>query len=407
MKRKVRFIHCADLHLDSPFKGYYNLPSSHFEEVKDSTFQALANIVEHAITNEVDFVLMAGDIFDQDGRSLKAQIRFKRELERLDQRNIDVYIIHGNHDYLDASYYPVQYPGNVFIFSSEEVQSVPVYKKGEKVANIHGFSYERRSVLQPKHAEYNKIQDDTYQIGMLHGSLATNTVHDTYAPFTVDELLKREMDYWALGHIHKREMLHQDPPIVYPGNIQARHRNEGGAKGCYLVELSQHNASLTFLETDVIRFRSVQLALEEGTLQDLEEQVNHVKQECKSTSTKTLLQLELSGSLPFHDKEQVNMLEELQEIWNEQEEGEPWVHITNMKAHVIPAWNRNKLREGSHFVAEVLRQLDNRSGIQEDIHDLLYHKQIRKYLSPFSKEEQEEIIQLAEQVLLPHLLKEE
>ncbi|KGX85282.1 metallophosphoesterase family protein [Pontibacillus litoralis] len=404
MKEKIRFLHCADLHLDSPFKGFSHHNGKIFQEMKESTFKAFQSIVQHAVEQHVDFVVMVGDIFDQDGRSLKAQLRLKKGFEQLAAHNIPVYLSHGNHDYMDASYYPVDYPDNVHIFSSEQVEHVSFHKKGKHVAEIYGFSYEQRAIGESKHLFYERTADDVYHIGMLHGSLATNTDHDVYAPFTLEELVARGMDYWALGHIHKRQQLHEDPPVVYSGNIQGRHRKEIGEKGCYIVDITPHDTSMTFLPTNTIRFEKRELYLDEcTTIQQVERLVHGKKEEWRREYGKAMIELHLFGHVPS-----TSIIEELRDIWNDQEDSEsPWIWLHTIKVHATPKWDREQLKQGAHFIGEILRQKDKRTDIENDVKDLLYHKQVRKYMPTFTEEEQKDIIEHAEQLLLNQLLEME
>src|SRR5699024_7401917 len=121
-------------------------------------------------------------------------------------------------------------------------------KNGQPLVSIYGFSYVNRAVHTNKAKEYdiNDQQQIPFHIAMLHGSVSTNTDHDVYAPFRLSDLTSRDFDYWALGHIHKRQVLHTDPYIVYPGNIQGRNRKETGEKGCYHVTISPEDTTISF-----------------------------------------------------------------------------------------------------------------------------------------------------------------
>ncbi|MYL52952.1 DNA repair exonuclease [Pontibacillus yanchengensis] len=409
MKGSIRFLHCADLHIDSPFKGYYYLPGPLFRDVRESTFKAFDRLINHAIEQQVDFVLMAGDIFDQDGRSLKAQLHFKKGLERLAECRIHTYVSHGNHDYMNATFYPMTYPEYVHVFETEEVKSFPFYKNGEKLADIHGFSYEQRAVHHSKHQDFTPSSEGIYNIGMLHGSLSTNTEHDVYAPFSIEQLLQRGMDYWALGHIHKKQVLHKDPYIVYPGNIQGRHRNEQGEKGCYIVDLSENTTSLTFCPTENIQFNVETFQVEEQTnLHDLETTVQSLKDDKRMECGKAFIEVTFQGSLPFPKGQEQSMIDELKDIWNEQEEeAADWIWISRVHTSITPNWDREQLSNGAHFIGELIRQFDNHQDIEDHLHELLYHKHMRKYLQPFSEEEKQDLLNRAEQLLLQKLLKGE
>lgn len=260
MAKQVSFIHAADLHLDSPFKGLANTPEHIFQKIRESTFHALDRLVQVAIDKKVDFVLIAGDLFDNEKQSLKAQIRLKKAFEELQRSHINVYVSYGNHDYINGNIHPVTYPDNVFIFPDEKVRQFTYKKDGEKLATIQGFSYENRAVVNKKAQEY-WISDETipFHIAMLHGSLKSNTNHDVYAPFQISDLLEENFNYWALGHIHQREILKEDPPIVYPGNIQGRNRKETGEKGCYHVVLAETGIEMLFIPLQAIQFNTLSI----------------------------------------------------------------------------------------------------------------------------------------------------
>ncbi|MER2088923.1 MAG: DNA repair exonuclease [Sporosarcina sp.] len=255
----IRFIHTADLHLDSPFKGMTGLPVDRLNNLRDSTFTAFNKLIEHAVKIKPDFVLIAGDIYDGEDRSLRAQMKFGEGMRKLDAANIPVVISHGNHDHLDGRWTRFDLPPNVHVFN-ENVEAAKLSVNGQEVV-IYGFSYKERHIRDKVIDRYPVAElHGAFHIGMLHGSLAGDETHAVYAPFTKSELLAKQYDYWALGHIHLRQQLHEEPPIVYPGNLQGRHRNERGAKGFYEVELSKTSASLHFVATSAIVFDRLEVS---------------------------------------------------------------------------------------------------------------------------------------------------
>ncbi|WP_342506212.1 DNA repair exonuclease [Sporosarcina sp. FSL K6-2383] len=255
----IRFIHTADLHLDSPFKGMTGLPMERLNDLRNSTFVAFTNLIEHALNTKPDFVLIAGDIYDGEDRSLRAQMKFHEGMEKLNEVGIPVFISHGNHDHLAGRWTRFALPPNVHVFR-DQVEEAQFSVNGQAVS-IYGFSYKERHIRERKIEEYPMAQDqDVFHIGMLHGSLAGDETHAVYAPFTKSDLLAKHYDYWALGHIHLRRQLHEHPPIVYPGNLQGRHRNERGVKGFYEVELSKVSASLHFIPASELFFERLEVS---------------------------------------------------------------------------------------------------------------------------------------------------
>lgn len=253
----IRFFHVADLHLDSPFKGITSMPNHQLKTLRDSTFEAFQKLIQKAVDEKPDFILIVGDIYDGEDRSLRAQHRFQQGMEVLEQHQIPVFLCYGNHDHLGGQWTRFRLPSNVHVFDKKPEKAY--IRIGHHDVYISGFSYKERHVKEAMIASYEEAtgEADTFHIGMLHGSLAGDISHDVYAPFTKDELINKKFDYWALGHIHKRQILNVDPPIVYPGNIQSRHRNEKGPKGFYDVELEKGDAKLTFIPTSSITYDQV------------------------------------------------------------------------------------------------------------------------------------------------------
>ncbi|HSP21453.1 MAG TPA: DNA repair exonuclease [Planococcus sp. (in: firmicutes)] len=252
----IRFIHAADLHLGSPFTGLKGLQKEQWQKLKDSTLEAFDRLISYALEQQPDFVLIAGDIYDGEDRSLRAQHRFQQGMERLAKAGIPVILCHGNHDHLSGNWTRFELPENVHSFGAA-VSQIRLNIRGAEVV-VTGFSYGERHIKESMIKAYPAANGrETFHIGMLHGSLEGEKAHAVYAPFTKLQLLEKNYDYWALGHIHLRQQLHDEPPIVYPGNIQGRHRGEAGAKGFYDVQLTKTSAQLTFVQSSVLQFDEI------------------------------------------------------------------------------------------------------------------------------------------------------
>ena len=252
MKMKnITFIHAADLHLGGMFSGFRHLPDPLFEKLITSSYKALKNLVQTAIKEKVNFVLLAGDIYDVDQRSLKAQIQFQKAMEELNKAEIPVYLIHGNHDFLEGKYFNLSLPPNVHVFG-EEVEVEEYRKNDGTTVMLYGFSYEKRHVRARMIDGYIKQTVGDFHIGLLHGNLEGETAHGNYAPFTKKDLLEKGFDYWALGHIHKRMVVLDNPAAVYPGCLQGRNKKETGEKGFYLIELSDVGTKMEFRPASVL-----------------------------------------------------------------------------------------------------------------------------------------------------------
>ncbi|EAD7550745.1 DNA repair exonuclease [Listeria monocytogenes] len=263
--KEIQFLHMADLHLDSPFIGLSTLPQPLFSAIQESTFQSLERITTVAIKEAVDFVLIAGDIYDSEDQSVRAQARFSKEMKRLEVANIPVFMIHGNHDFIEKHKEKLTLPSNVHVFSEQvEVMS---HKTATGVSvNIYGFSYNERHIRSSRVDKY-KIQGNAdFHIALLHGSeVSSSEEHDVYAPFRVQEISKKGFDYWALGHIHKRQLLAESPSIYYPGNIQGRNRKESGEKGASIITLSEASTTIDFIGTSPIIWEEAVIILPENS----------------------------------------------------------------------------------------------------------------------------------------------
>ncbi|WP_338208950.1 DNA repair exonuclease [Lactiplantibacillus paraxiangfangensis] len=247
----MKFLHAADLHLDTPFLGLSDLPNALQQRLIQAPLMALHRLVDLALDEQVDFVLLVGDLFDSQAQSVQAQAALMNELERLHRVQIPVLLSFGNHDF-QSDLTTWHFPSNVHVFGPQVTTVTLTTKAQEKVA-ISGFSYSQRWIQDDLTSQYPlKTSAVDYQIGTLHGQVGQ--AGDHYAPFNVGELLAKHDDYWALGHIHQRQVLNAQPPVVYAGNIQGRHRGETGPKGCLIVTSQpDHTLQSTFKPlTDII-----------------------------------------------------------------------------------------------------------------------------------------------------------
>src|SRR2546422_10321758 len=106
----LRFVHAADLHLDSRFRGIGRARPALRDRLQSATLGALERVVDHTISVKADFLIIAGDIYDSRDRSLRALVAFRKEMERLAERNIPVFAVHGNHGPLKGGRRGVELP---------------------------------------------------------------------------------------------------------------------------------------------------------------------------------------------------------------------------------------------------------------------------------------------------------
>ena len=224
------FIHTADLHLGTPFKSHFK-DERMKEKLEKSTYSAFDILIDLCIDEGIDFLIIAGDVFDSTRDYLSPQLKLRDGLNRLDEMGIKTFITCGNHDPKEYWLTDDEWQSNVHVFSAKEAEAEEIItKSGEKVI-IHGISYKKRDVSDNLAKKFKRsVENDAFEIGVLHCNVGSQSGHEDYSPCTKDDLKRVGLNYWALGHIHNRDILDQDPYIIYPGNIQGRHINETGEK---------------------------------------------------------------------------------------------------------------------------------------------------------------------------------
>lgn len=250
-----RFLHCADIHLDSPLRGLSAYAGAPVDEVRSATRRALENLTKLAVDEAVDFVVIAGDLYDGDWKDFQTGLFFTQQMARLGRAGIRVYMVLGNHDAAANITKSLPRQDHVRILSAKRPESVTV--DGLDVT-IHGQSFATRAVSDDLAARYPAPTAGHFNIGLLHTALSGRPGHEAYAPCRLDQLINHGFDYWALGHVHAREIIHDAPHIVFPGNLQGRHIRETGAKGATLVTVAAGMVqTLEHRPLDVLRWALV------------------------------------------------------------------------------------------------------------------------------------------------------
>jgi len=247
-----KFLHTADIHLDSPLKGLESYEDAPVEEIRGASRRAFDNLIDFAIEEEVDFILIAGDLYDVDWKDYHTGLFFVNRMGRLQRAGIRVFIVAGNHDAASHITRALPLPDNVILFSAKKAETKLL---DELQVAIHGRSYPARAVSENLALQYPAKHAGYFNIGLLHTALTGRAGHEPYAPCSVDDLQASAYDYWALGHVHQLEVVARDPWIIFPGNIQGRHIREVGAKGATLVTVEQGGVTaVEQREFDVLRW---------------------------------------------------------------------------------------------------------------------------------------------------------
>ncbi len=258
----MRFVHAADLHLDSPLLALSRQEPRQVERMRRATREAFTRLIDLCIERDAALLVLAGDLYDHDCPNMQIAVFLRKELRRLEEKGIRCVIIKGNHDAANRITSALALPANTRVLGERRPETVTFDDLPVRVA-IHGQSFKPGPVPENLAASYPAPLRACYNIGLLHTSLAGTSDHDLYAPCTLEELTSRGYDYWALGHIHRRTILSRDPFVVFPGNLQGRHARESGPKGCYVVEVDDagRTASAAFVALDVVRWLRAEVDL--------------------------------------------------------------------------------------------------------------------------------------------------
>ncbi len=246
----VRYIHAADLHLDASFRGLERSDQTKFlaEQLRAATFTALDRLVSLCEKEKPDFLVLAGDIYNEEDQSLKAQLHVRDACKYLNSIGIKVFIVHGNHDPLSSRLQMLVWPEDTVIFDDNN-QSHVVKRQDDNIAVVHGISHASSRESRNLSKSFSRLTADDYtnifQLGVLHCTLENVAKADRYAPCSLDDLKSIGLDAWALGHVHEGRVICEHPFIAYPGNTQGLHINEVGAKGCLLVSAKPHDSGAT------------------------------------------------------------------------------------------------------------------------------------------------------------------
>lgn len=381
---EIKFIHCADLHVDSPFKGISNVNPDLKELLYQSTFHSFNNIVDLAIQEHVHCVIISGDIYDGADKSLSAQLKFRSGLQRLSEKGIPSYLVYGNHDPLDSWAASIEWPENVFQFGGDEVEYHSLTVDGEIVAHIYGISFPTKDVMDNLALKFERVDENVPAIAVLHTNVGENTGHKPYAPATIDELKSRNMDYWALGHVHKYSILNDDnPAIVYPGNSQARNPREKGNKGCCLVTLYDNNeCDIAHVSTDTVRYVSESIDITD--FETLDDVINIVKDQCvdfagKEAEKHVIIRITLTGRCHVNTElHKGNNIEELTVQIREYFEGRtPWIWLEKINLGTSGIYDIEELKKGNDFFADITKYYEELEQNEGD-----HISSIRELLSP-------------------------
>lgn len=373
-----RFIHAADPHLDSPLQGLEAHEGAPVDVLRGATRRAFENLVKLSIDEQVDFLVIAGDIYDGDWKDYSTGLFFRGQMARLMDKHIPVYLIAGNHDAASVISKKLSLPENVHVFSTRTAESMEV--PGLPVM-IHGRGFPHRAVPENLASDYPVAVPGMFNLGLLHTSLTGRPGHDTYAPCSEQDLRDKGYGYWALGHIHQPEIISEKPWIVFAGNCQGRHARETGPRGCRLVTVNDDLEVETahWHALDVVRWQSLEVELdgantETEALQRIRESISDSVSEAEGRLVAT--RITLTGATPLNGplhRDCQHLRAEVLAI--AQDFGEESVWIERIKTATSPVYDLSQLAERDALTKIVLETLTEATqgldALPDDVTEML------------------------------------
>ncbi len=422
MDTNFSFIHAADLHIGTPFTSIARADQEIVDSLIRSTFQAFDAMIDLALEKQVDFVLLAGDLFDSSDRNLKAVLHFRNGMQKLEQGGIQVFIVHGNHDPMDQASGMLELPPNCTVFPASKAKWKAVQNSGRPVAAVCGLSFPTRSVEENLAVRIPSGPEGLFRIVLLHCTVGNQAGHYPYAPCSLADLVERHdangryVDYWALGHVHSAAVLCRQPWVVYPGVIQGRSFREQGEKGVFLVQSSGRQVvALDFHSVDSVRWLEVEIdasgARDIGALMDAAR--NEIGRVCRQAGSRgRVIRLVIAGRSPVAaDLGQENSIPDMLEELREEFAGRrplTWVEsIINRCRRPVDLEER---KTASDIVAFILQEADairgnpeRQAAARKELSVLLGRRDIRRHCRNLSGNTFEQLLEDAEFMLLDRL----
>ncbi|MEJ7729899.1 MAG: metallophosphoesterase [Polyangiaceae bacterium] len=269
----LKIVHAADIHLDSPLRGLSRYEGAPAERVRGATRRALENLVDLCLSEGVSLLLLAGDLYDGNWKDYSTGLYFASQMSRLRAGGTRVFLVRGNHDAQSEITRHLRWPEHVRDLTVREPETVVLEDVG---VAVHGQGFATKSVTDDLAAGFPMRVEGAFNIGLLHTSLTGREGHADYAPCRLETLRSRGYDYWALGHVHAREVVSQAPWVVFPGNLQGRHARETGPKGATLLTVDAGRVTAVEHRTlDVVRWAHCRVDV--GAAADAAEAVDLVR----------------------------------------------------------------------------------------------------------------------------------
>ncbi|MEK6259497.1 MAG: DNA repair exonuclease [Planctomycetota bacterium] len=373
----MRFIHAADIHLDSPLRGLEAYPGAPAERLRIATRQAFDRVVDLCLEERVDFLIVAGDLFDTEVKDFHSALAAAEQLRRLYKASIPVYLILGNHDSLEEATRHVPWPANVTLFDHKRPQTV---RHPTLPVALHGMSYPKREVTENLVPGYPAPIAGCFNIGLLHTNVGGGDVHLNYAPCSLEELVAKGYEYWALGHVHGFKILNKWPHVIYSGNTQGRSVSEIGSKGCLLVTVDERAnggevREVEFRETDLVRWFCETIPLQPNDDEDalLDATRNRLREIVSAADGRlAAVRLEFTGHCAVHaqlakDASRQQLVANLRALASDFGDD---VWIEKIKFHTQSPLDLDALRERQDLIGQLLRDIGSLARNPQSLREL-------------------------------------
>ena len=354
----MKFVHAADLHLDSPLAGLSKYEGAPVEQIRGATRRALENLVKLCLSEQVQLLLIAGDLYDGDWRDYSTGLFFAKQMAALRAGNVRVVWIRGNHDAASKLTAHLNLPDNVRELSHKKPDSFLLEELG---VAVHGQGFDNRDVTTDLSLRYPEPKAGLFNIGLLHTALEGRPGHAPYAPCRLTALIDRGYDYFALGHVHTREVLSERPWIVFPGNLQGRHARETGPKGASLVTVEGERVrAVEHRALDAVRWHVAEAEVSgESSLDGVLERVRTALMAAAAASEGRLcaVRVRIHGASAAHEQlaSRLERLTEEVRALTLDLSAEAWLEKVELATR--PSAERAQLREREDAIGELLRGL--------------------------------------------------
>jgi DNA repair protein SbcD/Mre11 len=405
----MKFVHSADIHLDSPLRGLDNYAGAPQEQIRGATRKALQNLTELCIRERVDFLLIAGDLYDGEWQDYNTGLFFTKQMAMLREAGIKVYLVRGNHDAKSKITRELRLPDGVHDLASERVETLI---DGELGLAVHGRGYPKAEVNENLVLDYPTAIPGLFNIGLLHTCAEGREGHQRYSPCSKADMQMKGYHYWALGHVHQREILAQEPWIVFPGNLQGRHARELGPKGATLVHVEHGQVvHLEHRTLDVVRWEQCGVDVSgetsvDGVLDSVKQSLLHhaTEAEGRMLAARVVLQgvCEVQQELM---RDQVHLREQIRAIATDTMAGQVWIEKVVFRTQA--PIDLRQLRERDDPLGALLRALSSLRNDPEQLAEL--HRELwdlQRKLPPEYFQQPDDTIDFREPAVMKTLLRD-